>query len=122
MMFNPKNGSYPLTWGGSSRAMGGILSRNNRKACRVIRLMRAPTFNCSAALFKRARKPLSTCSADCTIWLLAWLLEIAHQAATFEILRRIATPTPLVFEFVKTVFAIGSVTIELSNGKDFKRQ
>jgi hypothetical protein len=48
--------------------MGGTLSRKFRKACRVISLMRAPTFNCFALLFKRARNPLSACSADCTIW------------------------------------------------------
>lgn len=48
--------------------------------------------------------------------------KTTDKAASFEILRCITTPAPLVFQFIKTVFTIGSIAIQLGNGKDFNRK
>ena len=48
--------------------------------------------------------------------------EAACQAAPFEVFGGKSTPAPLVFQFVKTVFTVGPITIELGNGENFQRQ
>src|SRR6201998_2218783 len=45
-----------------------------------------------------------------------------QQAATLQIVRREATPAPVVLQFVKRVLAIRTVTVELAQGEDFAVQ
>jgi len=43
--------------------------------------------------------------------------EAAGQAAALEISGSVAAPAPLVLEFVETIFAIGTIAVQLRQGK-----
>lgn len=43
----------------------------------------------------------------------------ARQTAALEIMGGVASPSPLVLQFVKAVLHIGSVSVELGYGKNF---
>ena len=45
-----------------------------------------------------------------------------HQLTTLEVMRREAAPAPMVLQFVKAVFTIGAIAVELANSENLTAQ